>query len=200
MKKINKKAWTSLIIFLILLIAAVTTYRVFAYNNTKGLEQAINKNDIKIAQIENAKNQLHITADIFRQDDIKDDEIVSLLQNKWERLSLEQKELEKLNEFYWEELESKLKKRKYLGQFELTAYCQGNITATGTTPTENRTIAVDPKVIPYDSIIEIEGYGTYIAEDCGGAVKGNIIDIYMKGYDNCIQFGRKTANVYIIRE
>lgn len=196
----RKRAWLILVIIFILLLAVITTYHVVAYNSAKGLEQAINKNDIKIAQIENAKAQLHITAEIFREEDMKDDELVSLLQNKWERLSLEQQELKKLNDFYWEELESKIKKRKYLGNFELTAYCQGNITATGTAPTENRTIAVDPKIIPYGSIVEIEGYGTYVAEDCGGAVKDNIIDIYMKGYDNCIQFGRQTANVYIIKE
>ena len=87
---------------------------------------------------------------------------------------------------------------KYLDVFELTAYCYGNITATGTTPTANRTIAVDPKVIPLGRKVYIEGYGTYIAEDTGGVVKGNIIDIYIPGYDNCINFGRRTAKVYLL--
>lgn len=42
---------------------------------------------------------------------------------------------------------------------------------------EGKTIAVDPSVIPYGSIIKING-NEYIAEDCGGAIKGNKIDIF----------------------
>lgn len=88
--------------------------------------------------------------------------------------------------------------KKYMGEFTLVAYYQGNITSTGTKPQINHTIAVDPKVIPYGSLVCIEGYGTYIAEDCGGGIKGNMIDIYMSSYNECIQFGRRKAKVYII--
>ncbi len=57
-------------------------------------------------------------------------------------------------------------------------------TATGTTPKEGRTIAVDPRVIPLYSQVQIscDSYpsinGTYTAEDTGGAIKGNRIDIF----------------------
>ena len=93
----------------------------------------------------------------------------------------------------------------YLGTFKLTAYCGcsacngrwGNITATGTTPVEGRTIAVDPSQIPYGSKVYIEGYGTYVAEDCGGAIKGNRIDVYMNSHSACYDFGVRYADVFI---
>ena len=39
--------------------------------------------------------------------------------------------------------------------------------------------AVDPSVIPYGTEVLIDGH-VYIAEDCGGAVKGNVIDIFVE--------------------
>ena len=53
------------------------------------------------------------------------------------------------------------------------------ITYTGTMATEGRTIAVDPNVIPLGTRVYIDGYGERIAEDIGGAIKGNKIDIYV---------------------
>jgi len=86
--------------------------------------------------------------------------------------------------------------------FEATAYCleDGNgdgVTATGTVPQEGRTIAVDPKVIKYGSELIINGRAGYVAEDCGGDIKGNGIDIFMEDYDRCIEFGRQTVRVEI---
>lgn len=85
-----------------------------------------------------------------------------------------------------------------------TAYCScekccgknDGITATGTKATEGRTIAVDPKVIPYGTEVIIDGH-TYIAEDCGGAVKGNAIDIYFDSHEEAVTFGKKTVTVKI---
>jgi 3D (Asp-Asp-Asp) domain-containing protein len=85
--------------------------------------------------------------------------------------------------------------------FEATAYCYGNITKTGTNPVEGRTIAVDPEVIPLGSRVHVsceswpEIDGTYIAEDTGGAIKGNIIDVYMADKGQCIQWGRRQVEV-----
>lgn len=87
-----------------------------------------------------------------------------------------------------------------------TAYCpcakccgkSDGITATGTKATAGRTIAVDPSVIPYGTEVVIDGH-TYIAEDCGGAVKGNRIDIFFNSHEEARQFGVQTLNV-VLRE
>ena len=92
-----------------------------------------------------------------------------------------------------------------LGNFNLTAYCAcmkccgktDGITATGTHATANRTIAVDPSVIAYGSHVIITGQ-EYIAEDCGGAIDGNRIDIYFDTHQEALNFGRQTAEVYIV--
>lgn len=90
-----------------------------------------------------------------------------------------------------------------LGQ--ATAYiATGNKTATGTVPAPNRTIAVDPSVIPLGSLVEIsvpsmpQYNGVYRAEDTGGAVRGNIIDIFMGSDQEARQFGRRTIYFSIL--
>lgn len=106
-----------------------------------------------------------------------------------------------------EEIEAQ-PKLESLGEFTLTAYCgaacccgqyANGLTATGTTATEGRTIAVDPRVIPYGSKVIINGH-EYIAEDCGGAIKGNRIDVYFDSHAAALDFGRQTAEVYIVRD
>ena len=73
-----------------------------------------------------------------------------------------------------------------------------NLTKAGSKPKEGRTIAVDPRVIPYGTLVYIEGYGYYIAEDTGGAIKGNRIDIFINDYNKAMKLGRKTATVWIL--
>lgn len=53
------------------------------------------------------------------------------------------------------------------------------MTATGVTAKEGRTIAVDPTIIPYGTRVIINNH-EYVAEDCGGAVKGKVIDIFVE--------------------
>ena len=95
-----------------------------------------------------------------------------------------------------------------LGVCKLTAYCKenyphicnngsSNSTATGTVPTVGRTIAVDPSVIPYGSQVIINGH-TYIAEDCGGAIKGNKIDILFETHKEALQFGVQYAEAFMV--
>ena len=105
---------------------------------------------------------------------------------------------------------------KNLGEFTLTAYCPcvqccgvwsaehpsrigtGYIqkTASGTIPTEGRTIGVDPSVIPFGTAVVINGH-EYIAEDRGGAVQGNVIDIFFVDHNEALAFGRQSAEVFI---
>lgn len=84
--------------------------------------------------------------------------------------------------------------------FEATAYTwTGNQTATGTWPSRG-TIAVDPAIIPLGTRLYVEGYGEGIAEDTGGAIKGEILDLYMESEDECWSWGRRTVEVRIIEE
>ena len=93
-----------------------------------------------------------------------------------------------------------------LGRFALSWYSPKELgkpanklrTSTGTIPKEGRTIAVDPNVIPYGSIVYIQDYGYFIAEDCGGAIKENRIDIYTNSHEYAIQQGRKVAQVWVL--
>lgn len=77
-----------------------------------------------------------------------------------------------------------LNKWKSLGQFVITYYWPGEdkygkLTSTGMIAEEGRTIAVDPSIIPYGSIVLING-NEYVAQDCGGAIKGNKIDVFVE--------------------
>ena len=74
----------------------------------------------------------------------------------------------------------------------------GRYTANGTDLHANpMVIAVDPKVIPLGTKVTVEGYGTYIAADTGGAIKGNRIDIHFKTVQECINFGRRSVNIIV---
>lgn len=94
-----------------------------------------------------------------------------------------------------------------MGEHKLTFYCACEIccgsyangyTATGTFATEGRTIAVDKNKIPLGSKVFIDGYGWFVAEDVGGAIKGNKIDIFKTIHQSCLNEGVKYANVYVV--
>lgn len=96
---------------------------------------------------------------------------------------------------------------KPLGQFRITHYCQcsiccgpwaNGITSTGVTATTNRTIAVDPTQIPYGSQVVINGQ-VYVAEDCGGAIKKNCIDIYVASHAEGEAKGVYYTDVYLVQ-
>lgn len=69
-------------------------------------------------------------------------------------------------------------------------------TSTGTIPQQGRTIAVDPSVIPLGSEVVINGH-SYIAEDTGGGIKGNRIDIFFSSHQEALNWGRQTLEVMI---
>ena len=116
---------------------------------------------------------------------------------KEQQLSLE-KQQDKLKK---EEKEQEAKKQEevkkaWTHEFHVTAYCgcyscsegYGTQTSTGVTAEAGRTIAVDPDVVPYGSKVQINGH-TYVAEDCGGAINGYEIDIYMDEHSSTDRFG-----------
>ena len=98
-------------------------------------------------------------------------------------------------------------KLKSLGTFRITHYCAcsiccgpwaNGITATGVTATTNHTIAVSPSQIPYGSQVVINGQ-VYVAEDCGGAIKTNCIDVYVASHSEALAKGVYYTDVYVMQ-
>jgi uncharacterized protein YabE (DUF348 family) len=80
-----------------------------------------------------------------------------------------------------------------------TAYTHtGNLTAMDTKPRVG-VAAVDPDVIPLGSRLYIDGYGFARAEDTGGAIKGNKIDLFMESQSEADRYGRKWVTVYVLK-
>lgn len=94
--------------------------------------------------------------------------------------------------------------------FEATGYTSWIDDVTGTTacgtPARVGAVAVDPKVIPYFTkmyIVSEDGvydYGEASAEDCGGVIKGKIIDLFFDTESECWQFGRRDIQVYFLTD
>ncbi|MCK5566396.1 MAG: 3D domain-containing protein [Actinomycetia bacterium] len=72
-----------------------------------------------------------------------------------------------------------------------------NITATGKEIKEGM-IAVDRKIIPLGTQIEIKDIGIFVAEDTGGKIKGNRIDIYFETKEEAKEFGRQVIWVRVL--
>lgn len=100
-------------------------------------------------------------------------------------------------------------KLRSLGDFRITHYCACSIccgpysglnsTSSGVPPVTNRTIAVDPKQIPYGTKIVINGQ-VYVAEDSGAAIKKNCIDIYVATHEEASSKGMYHTEVYLLEE
>lgn len=104
-----------------------------------------------------------------------------------------------------------------LGNFKLTAYCSCSLCcgkwannrpidengneivygAIGERLKEGYSIAVDPTVIPYRTEVIINGH-TYKAQDCGGAIKGNRIDVYFEDHQAALNFGVQYVEVFVV--
>jgi 3D (Asp-Asp-Asp) domain-containing protein len=93
-----------------------------------------------------------------------------------------------------------------MGEFLLTYYCSceecsghwGTQTATGNHCEQGRTVAVDPDVIAYGTRILIDD-NVYVAEDCGSAIKGDRIDIYVEDHELVEKLGKKVKKIWLIK-
>lgn len=109
-----------------------------------------------------------------------------------------------------EETESEIDDLRLLGEFKVSAFCSCEkccgkwsnnrpngivYGASGAELKPNHSIAVDTDIIPYGKSVFIDGI-EYVAEDCGGAIKGNRIDIYMDSHEAAVEFGVKNMMVY----
>ena len=87
----------------------------------------------------------------------------------------------------------------YVSATAYSAQDPGNSTRTAAgTLVRRGVIAVDPNVIPMGTRVFIPGYGEAVAEDTGGAIKGNHIDIAFDTHKEALTFGRKNLEVYIM--
>jgi 3D (Asp-Asp-Asp) domain-containing protein len=88
-------------------------------------------------------------------------------------------------------------------RFSATAYCKGQITASGVAP-RTGVAAADPTLLPVGSVIQVAAEyarytGIYTIMDTGPAVQGRHIDIYMWSCSEAIQFGRRGVDVTVLR-
>lgn len=93
-------------------------------------------------------------------------------------------------------------KTMYVTSTSYTAYCRGcsGITRTGINLRKHpnkKVIAVDPRVIKLGSKVWVEGYGTAVAGDTGGAIKGKRIDVFHSTNKKAYAWGRKTVKIKV---
>ena len=91
--------------------------------------------------------------------------------------------------------------KKYLGEFTISHYCtekyphncgNGNgVTASGAIVQAYHTVAVDTSIIPLGTKLYIEGVGYRIAEDTGGNIKGNRLDLAVTTHKEALNLGKK---------
>lgn len=100
---------------------------------------------------------------------------------------------------YKKGLPSGLKYKKVITNVKAVSYYfSGNPHGAYGLPCKYGTVAVDKKVIPLGSLLYIEDYGYAIANDVGSGIKGKVIDVYMEEYKQCLYWGARRVNVYII--
>ena len=95
----------------------------------------------------------------------------------------------------------------YAGEYTIVAYCTeqyphicgGNpTTKSGEPVTPGVTVAADPDVLPLGTRIYIDGIGERVVQDTGGAIKGHKIDLAVESHQEAVEFGCKTAKIYIL--
>ena len=181
MKKLNRKIALAVVLTLCITLLAGT---ITARANIDG--------DIGVCWWK--MNRAHDGAEAARALGCTDEYVLKWFGDRWTEANNERKELE-------------AQKQVNIGTFRISHYCPCEIcngaytekpTALGTTLTPYRTIAVDPRVIPLGSHVIINGQ-EYIAEDTGGAIKGQRIDLCVATHSEATAKGVIYTDVYLVK-
>lgn len=201
----SKNVSKVVIIILSLMVIASSVVTPYYWMESKKLEDELVATSESLIVAQNKLDATEVTLEV-----VSNDLNVEIEKNEGLSASLGNmsKELEEAN-ITIEELKNDEYEFVYIGDFKLTHYCNeaynhicgsgAGITATGTKIVVGETIAVDPTVIPYGTTVYIEGYGFRTALDCGGAVKGNHIDIAVANHDTAMSMGVKYGGVWVLK-
>lgn len=215
-KKIDKNKVAKLILFIIVIVGLGLIANEY-YNKTLDAKLVNSQITVEEQMLEKDKIIEELTNEIQE------------LKTKQEELLNKQTELENKNKELEETIEkvrvSKLNKRTTVTSrsgstvrtentnsnnkwiwANVSAYCAcskccgktNGITASGTKATVGRTIAA-PSSYSFGTKIELEGLGTYVVEDRGGAIQGNKIDVYFASHSEALAFGRKQIRMRVIQ-
>lgn len=93
--------------------------------------------------------------------------------------------------------------RNAVFKVEVTAYCSQGETASGAY-TRRGIVAADPNLLPLGTRVRVQGLGRgldgiYEVEDTGREIKGRELDIFMRDCGRAKAFGRKPAQVKVLR-
>lgn len=100
--------------------------------------------------------------------------------------------------------------RSFTKQLVVTGYCnckictgkEPNDPAYGKTASGYRasvgTAATDWSVFPKGTVLVVPGYGTAVAYDKGGKIKGERVDLWFATHAEAVKWGRQTLSVRII--
>ncbi len=87
-------------------------------------------------------------------------------------------------------------------KFEATAYCQGDVTASGVPP-QRGVAAADPDILPVGSVVEVSNVppysGIYTIMDTGPMIQGRRLDIYIWSCFEALDFGRRQVDITVLR-
>ena len=203
-----KKRYFIAVMALLVSFSAVNIHMNNYYNNT--IEELENeKNNAIIVQNE-LKTELNTTQEKLQVEIEKNEGLSKELGKLTYELSAAHMIIEDLCSPEYEFI--------YIGEFKITAYCScieccgywatireydenGNpivYTASGAIAQEGVTIAVDTSKLPYGSEVYIGNHGFYVAEDCGGGVVGNHIDVYYSSHDAAKSIGVQHQDVWVL--
>lgn len=228
MKKIkNLFIMLILVISIVTCIFFIPKFLNFMESQTDIFQISNNQHQIFIINISQKDylNNIKISQDVPIPQEIKD-KMIEEQRNKQEAKKIEeekiaaekkiqeQQEKEKQRAIEVAKLSNKVTSRGELNsrnknewiKFTATAYCgcskccgkSTGRTASGTVATQGRTVAM-PSSYKFGTKIEIQGMGTYIVEDRGGAITQGRIDIFFSNHQSALNFGKKTVYLKVVQ-